>query len=126
MTRRMNTGMQSFGIGRMLAGTRIDTDVFDIRAHVDSSLHFDENLRNIQHMTGTSTRHRGREQHDLRQAEAMRERKRRSVKYYQVGLSNEAIDLLRRAKAPGKRTSRTGHVYYEHRRSHSDVPPTRL
>jgi hypothetical protein len=44
----------------------------------------------------------------------------------QTGRSDAARDMLRRAKAPGKRLSRAGKVYYERRRNRSDVPPTML
>jgi hypothetical protein len=44
----------------------------------------------------------------------------------QTGRSDAARDMLRRAKAPGKRLSKTGKVYYERRRNRSDVPPTML
>lgn len=44
----------------------------------------------------------------------------------QTGRSDAARDVLRRAKAPGKRLSRAGKVYYERRRNRSDVPPTML
>jgi len=37
-----------------------------------------------------------------------------------------AKDIDRKAKAPGKRTSKTGKVYYERRANRSDVPPTML
>jgi hypothetical protein len=37
-----------------------------------------------------------------------------------------AKDIDKKAKAPGKRTSKTGKVYYERRANRSDVPPTML
>ena len=37
-----------------------------------------------------------------------------------------AKDIDRKAEAPGKRTSKTGKVYYERRANRSDVPPTML
>ena len=60
----MSAGMQAFNIGRMLAGTRWDTDKFDISAHIDRSLRFDENRRNIAGMLGIniSGRDRGTEE----------------------------------------------------------------
>jgi hypothetical protein len=39
---------------------------------------------------------------------------------------NIAKDIDREAEAPGKRTSKTGKVYYERRANRSDVPPTML
>lgn len=40
----------------------------------------------------------------------------------QTGTSNKARDIKRSAKAPGKRTSATGKVYYERRKNRSDRP----
>jgi hypothetical protein len=39
----------------------------------------------------------------------------------QTGTSNIALDKLRKAKAPGKRTSKDGNVYYESRANRSDA-----
>ena len=44
-----------------------------------------------------------------------------SVKH-QVGKSIKSIDSKRKALAPGKRISSSGNVYYEYRKSRSDVP----
>lgn len=44
----------------------------------------------------------------------------------QRGTSNRIIDLQLRAKASGKRVSRTGNVYWETRRNRSDKKGTRL
>lgn len=41
-------------------------------------------------------------------------------KRYQTGTSNKKRDSARKAKAPGKRVSKTGRVYYERRRNRSD------
>jgi hypothetical protein len=40
----------------------------------------------------------------------------------QTGSSNKKIDKQRTAKAPGKRKSATGKVYYERRKNRSDKP----
>ena len=40
----------------------------------------------------------------------------------QRGTSNTAIDAVRSAMPPGKRISRTGNIYWESRRAHSDLP----
>ena len=40
---------------------------------------------------------------------------------HQKGRSLKKIDYPRKAKKPGKRTSKTGHVYYEFRRNRSDL-----
>jgi len=72
MTRRMPTGMQTYQIGVMLAGTRHDSEMFDISAHIDRSLHLGENLTNIRSQLGISTRNRGMEQ--LHQHTAERQR----------------------------------------------------
>jgi hypothetical protein len=42
----------------------------------------------------------------------------------QTGTSNKARDSVRKAKAPGKRTSASGRVYSERRKNRSDVPGT--
>jgi len=49
---------------------------------------------------------------------------KRSLK--QRGRSNKARDKKRRAKLPGKRTSRTGKIYYERRKNRSDNPYTHI
>ena len=58
MTRKMSSGLQEFNIGRMLAGTRWDTEQFDVKAHLDRSLHADENTRNIRSILGIQIRDR--------------------------------------------------------------------
>lgn len=45
-------------------------------------------------------------------------------KYRQTGETNLLADRKRKAKAPGKRTSKKGRVYYERRANRSDVPRT--
>lgn len=123
----MSAGMQEFGIGRSLSrNNRFDTEAFDISAHLDRSLHFDENLKNIQRITGQSSRNRGMEMFHQGNDERARERQRRQNKNRQVGFSNEGIDRLLYARPPGKRTSRTGRRYYEYRQNRSDVPPGRV
>jgi hypothetical protein len=126
VVRRMSMGMQGFNIGRMLAGTRIDSEVFDIKAHLDSTLSYTENRRNIQKIAGITTRNRGMEQFSRQNAERARERTRRQNPLRQVGFSNEALDRLLYAQPPGRRISRTGRRYYEHRQNRSDVPPGRV
>lgn len=126
MTRRMNTGMQAWNIGRMLAGTRVDSEMFDIRAHLDSTLSYGENKANIQKIAGVTTRNRGMEQYHQRSDEQARERKRRQNPLRQVGFSNEALDRLLHAQAPGKRRSASGKRYYEYRQNRSDIPPGRI
>lgn len=126
MSRKMSMGMQGFNIGRMLAGTRIDSEMFDIKAHLDSTLSYTENRRNIQRITGTTTRNKGMEAFTLHTEERARARQRRQNPNRQVGFSNEALDQLLHAHAPGRRISRTGHRYYEYRQNRSDVPPGRV
>lgn len=46
--------------------------------------------------------------------------------YYQVGMSNPNWDFRYRAKAPGKRKTQWGTVYYEYRRNRSDMPLTKF
>lgn len=124
MTRKMSAGMQGYMIGRMLAGTRHDTEQFDISAHIDRSLHYDENLRNIRSQLGISTRNRGMEQIQQRQAELQRERARRQDTNRQTGRiqspAGRAMDAKLQAQRPGKRFSRNGNRYYERRENRSD------
>lgn len=42
----------------------------------------------------------------------------------QTGTSKTSVDKKKKAKAPGKRTSNTGKVYYERRKNRSDKPGT--
>jgi hypothetical protein len=121
----MARGLQEYQIGVMLAGTRWDSEVFDIHAHTDRSLHLGENLANIRQHLGISTRNRGMEQIEQRKADLQRERARRQQDpNRQTGgiqsVSNRAIDMRFQAMPPGKRFSRTGHRYYERRENHSD------
>lgn len=126
MTRRMSTGMQAWNIGRMLAGTRVDSEVFDIRAHMDSTLSYSENRKNIQKIAGITTRNRGLEQYHQKTDERTRERTRRQNPMRQVGFSNEGMDRLLHAHPPGKRRSANGRRYYEYRQNRSDIPPGRI
>jgi len=61
-----------------------------------------------------------------RKAELKRQRAMRADTTRQVGFSNEAIDRLFFALAPGRRISFTGRRYYEHRQNRSDRPGTRI
>jgi len=47
-------------------------------------------------------------------------------KYHQIGRSNLIIDAMLSAKKPGKRRSKTGHIYYESRKNRSDMPGKRI
>jgi hypothetical protein len=123
--RRMNPGMQAYGIGRMIAThSRHDTDKFDVGAHLDRSLHFDENSRNIKRMLGISDRDRGTEQLHQQAAERKREQVRRKDTLRQTGPLQGALGRLMdghiQAMRPGKRISESGHRYYERRESRSD------
>lgn len=44
----------------------------------------------------------------------------------QRGKSNTKIDMKRSALPPGKRISKTGKIYWESRRSRSDVPGSKV
>lgn len=48
--------------------------------------------------------------------------KKKKASYRQTGGSNKRNDSMRKAKAPGKRKSASGNVYYERRKNRSDVP----
>jgi len=45
---------------------------------------------------------------------------------YQVGKTNKVVDRKRTALSPGKRVSRTGHIYWETRMNRSDMPGTKV
>ncbi|HYD91434.1 MAG TPA: hypothetical protein VEA37_08110 [Flavobacterium sp.] len=53
-------------------------------------------------------------------------RKRTTKAVKQSGTSNKVQDILKKAKAPGKRKSKSGRTYSERRKNRSDVPGTRL
>ncbi len=48
----------------------------------------------------------------------------RSLK--QTGTSNKSRDETRKALAPGKRISKTGKIYWESRKSRSDIPGKKI
>ena len=51
----------------------------------------------------------------------------KGVKYQSnVAFSDFFRDITRSAKAPGKRKSKNGKIYYEHRQNRSDMPGTRV
>jgi hypothetical protein len=116
---RMNVGMQKWNIGRMVAGTRINTEMVDIHALIDSKLHYGENKANIARHLGTHrTSHDQSHNRDFHQI-AMPETPR-----------GYEMDLARKAMPPGKRFvhhpgGRTT-IYYERRSNRSDVPGTTL
>lgn len=45
-------------------------------------------------------------------------------KLHQTGSSSAYLDKKLKAKAPGKRKSRSGRIYYEYRKNRSDMPGT--
>jgi hypothetical protein len=47
---------------------------------------------------------------------------RKKRKIHQTGTSVKHLDILRKAKAPGKRKSSAGNRYYEYRKNRSDMP----
>ena len=106
MARRMNKKMQEYGIGMMLAGRGIERDVFDVSAHLDRTLSYSENRRNISDMLGL-----GGTQRDY------------AGEHYdrQTGFTNTEIDRHLTALSPGKRKSNSGRTYYERRANRSDV-----
>ena len=120
--RRMNIGFQKWNVGRMLAGTRVSTEMFDVSANMDRTLHYGENLRNIQSMTGT-----GRSRHGMdamQERYAQEEHMRRQDTNRQTGViqspQNRILDRRFQAMRPGKRISASGHRYYERRINRSD------
>jgi hypothetical protein len=53
---------------------------------------------------------------------------RRNLKYkeHQVGKSNKSRDESRNALLPGKRISKTGHIFYEYRKNRSDLRDSKV
>ena len=128
--RRMNPGMQSFNIGRMLSNVpKFDTEQFDIAAHLDRNLTYGENVKNIRRIAGVGdTRNRGVEIHELREHERHMEHIRRQDPDRLTGRiqneHNREIDRHLHAMRPGKRFSASGHRYYERRENHADRNPS--
>jgi hypothetical protein len=55
----------------------------------------------------------------------MRKHKSKKKKYHQTGKSDYSLDVLLKAKVPGKRTVKKGKkktTYYEYRKNRSDMP----
>lgn len=124
MTRKMPAGMQQYMIGRMLAGTRWDSEQYDIHANIDRTLTYSENVQNIRQQLGIQTRQRGVEQLQQRAMERQREQVRRQDSTRQTGAiqtaQGRAMDAILQAQRPGKRFSRNGNRYYERRENRSD------
>ena len=108
----------------MLAGTKVSTEMFDVKAHIDRTLSYNENVRNIRNLTGITTRNYGLEQHEQRKVEQKREQVRRQDPDRQTGriqnAHNREIDMRFQAMRPGRRRSQSGHRYYERRENRSD------
>ena len=45
---------------------------------------------------------------------------------HQTGITTKKIDEYRKALPPGKRISRYGKIYYEYRKSRSDLPGEKI
>jgi hypothetical protein len=125
----MNKRMQAFGISTMLSNHRAGEN-FDFHAHIDSRLTYGENRKNVQRLTGITTRNRGYEQFNQENIERAARQKvlasRRENPYYQdrqyqtpLGIQ---MDMMRRALPPGRRVAASGKVYYERRSNRSDQP----
>ena len=122
--RKMNVPMQEYNIGKMLANTKVQGEMFDIKAHLDRTLNYHENVANIRQQHGITTRNYGLEQHTQNLVERNRERQRRQDKDRQTGRwqnqHNIEIDRYFQAMRPGKRFSRNHRRYYERRANRSD------
>lgn len=169
-TKRMPIGLQAQKIQIDMVNAGHDPEMFDTRAHIDSSLSFRENRYNIASQMGykvgskrvKSAAHRTgsapgrlddnfgqaddfyRAERNRRAAERRRARgpvpaKKISAKKFkkmkQLPLfqsddypwfPTKEMDKRRSAKPPGRRRSKTGHIYYERRRNRSDMPGTNL
>lgn len=168
MAKRMPIGLQAQKIRIDMVNAGVDPEMFDTRAHIDSSLSFRENRYNVANIAGykvgkkktTSTRsgfssrnlqdlygqaddfyraERNRKAAERRRARGPVPAKKVSAKKFkkmkQLPLfqsddwpyfPTKHIDKSRSAKPPGRRRSKSGHIYYERRRNRSDMPGTNL
>ena len=114
----MNEELQIQMINRSLSNAGIDPELFDTRAHIDSTLHADENLSNIKRMHGIGSRetygHERTRQSDL------------NGEFYQIGRTHTMLDEPRTAKLPGIRYTAWGTTDTERRKNRSDKPGRRV
>jgi hypothetical protein len=68
------------------------------------------------------SREMAKEREEFNLLKDRRKPKVKSIAKHQTGKSHKARDKARKALPPGKRRSRTGNIYYEYRKSRSDMP----
>lgn len=169
-TKRMPIGLQAQKIQIDMVNAGHDPEMFDTRAHIDSSLSFRENRYNIAsqmgykvgskrvksaaHRTGSAPgrlndifgqaddfyraeknrkaaeRRRARGPVPAKKVSAKKFKKMKQLPLFQSDdypwFPTKEMDKRRSAKPPGRRRSKTGHIYYERRRNRSDMPGTNL
>jgi len=117
---KIETNMSDKRLRAMLAGAGVDTEVFDVHAHIDRKLTYRENKANLKKLAKVSTAS-GVTRHAQRYQRATR----KDDPFYQLPLTGGSLaaDKKRRAKLPGKRVSKSGKKYTERRRNRSDRWP---
>jgi len=158
----MPIGLQAQKIKLDMVNAGFDPELWDVRAHIDSSLSFPENRANVAHMLGyqkgTRSNAYGTNPSDMlcradefylaerRKNDAILRKLRGPIPAKRMTLGDfnqlerlppsqcddwpyfptKPYDQKRTALPPGRRLSKTGHIYYERRRNRSDMPGTNL
>lgn len=106
----------------------LEADLFDLNAHLDSTLTFSENKRELSRKIGFMQPQTRSDVDDyaLGMERAFQEglageyRPRKSHKYRVLYAKNKKMDAAKQALAFGKRVSVSGRVYYEYRKNKVD------
>lgn len=116
------TGKNAYKLRQAPSSKGIDTELFDMSAHIDRSLSYQENKENLLRLSGAS-----RESSVAKHARKTRKTKSKAEKdpFYQTKGSglNKTADKQRKAKLPGVRGSKSGKTYTERRPNRSDRYP---
>ncbi len=121
--KQMNIGLQTHSVRRALAEEGIDTEMFDVEAHMDRTLSLPENLENIKRIHGIG---RSIDQ-EVERHQGLFKRGADLPIFRQVGSSDFRRDELLPAEPPGRRAAIPGRRkrYYEYRKNRSDMPGRR-
>lgn len=149
MPKRMNAALQERKLREDLARMGLAVDMIDVHAHLDRTLSYTENRRNLAKLFGYRLRAISAddlEQYD-RASRANYARTRKKTPTTQRKVSKKAFsqmkllpawqsdpyrrpgkaDEKRTAKTPGRRRAvKTGKIYYERRTNRSDMPGKRV
>jgi hypothetical protein len=152
--RRMPINLQMQRIKCDIVNAGHEPDKFDVAAHIDSTLSYNENRKNIANICGykigdkqigTSSRRGGQMSNNLNsllsqadefnKAEKRRKATFKKMKplsawqcdgFYIMDPAEKKQDSARMALRPGRRRSKSGKIYYERRRNRSDMPGSRI